>query len=72
MRKEKMKTKIIKLTDRYYEKIMRHEVEAPVQIIESIRHGKDAEEEFMKHYRQGRKDERTIQKGELMQSFNPD
>lgn len=51
---------------------MRHEVEAPIQIIESIRHGKDAEEEFMKHYRQGRKDERAIQKGELMQSFNPD
>ena len=66
-----MKTLIIKLTDKCYEKIMRHEVE-PIQIIEYIRHGKDAEEEFMKHYRQGREDERAIQKGELMQSFNPD
>lgn len=67
-----MKTLIIKLTDKYYEKIMRYEVEAPIQIIESIRQGKDAEEEFMKHYRQGREDEKAIQKGELMQSFNPD
>lgn len=67
-----MKTLVIKLTDKCYEKIMRHVYEGPVQIIESIRHGKDAEEEFMKHYRQGRKDERAIQKGELMQSFNPD
>lgn len=67
-----MKALIIKLTDKYYEKIMRYEVEAPTQIIESIRHGKDPEEEFMKHYRQGREDERAIQKGELMQSFIPD
>lgn len=67
-----MRTLIIKLTDQYYKKIMRHEVEALIQIIESIRHGKDAEEEFMKHYRQGREDERAIQKGELMQSFDPD
>ena len=51
---------------------MRHFYKGPVQIIESIRHGKNAEEEFMKHYRQGREDERAIQKGELMQSFNPD
>lgn len=51
---------------------MRYEILLPVQIGESIRHGKDATEEFMKHYRQGREDERAIQKGELMQSFNPD
>ena len=67
-----MKTLIIKLTDNCYEKVMRYEISLPVQIGESIRHGKDAEEEFMKHYRQGREDERAIQKGELMQSFNPD
>jgi hypothetical protein len=67
-----MKTLIIKLTDSCYEKVMRYEVEAPTQIIESIRQGKDAIEEFMKHYRQGRKDERAIQEGRLMQSFNPD
>lgn len=29
-------------------------------------------EENMRHYRQGREDERALQKGELMQSFNPD
>ena len=33
---------------------------------------KEEEEKIMKHYRQGREDERAIQKGELMQSFNPD
>lgn len=67
-----MKTLVIKLTDNCYEKVMRYEISLPVQIGESIRHGKDATEEFMKHYRQGREDERAIQKGELMQSFNPD
>lgn len=67
-----MKALIIKLTDNCYEKVMRHEILLPVQIGESIRHGKDATEEFMKHYRQGREDERAIQKGELMQSFNQD
>ena len=33
---------------------------------------KEEEEQIMKHYRQGREDERAIQKGEIMQSFNPD
>lgn len=30
------------------------------------------EEEYMKHYIQGRKDERAIQEGRMMQTFSPD
>ena len=55
-----MKTLVIKLTDKCYERVMRHLYKGPVQIIESIRHGKNAEEEFMKHYRQGREDEARL------------
>ena len=32
----------------------------------------DAGEEFMKHYRQGREDEKAEANGTLMQAFNPD
>lgn len=31
-----------------------------------------AEDVYMRHYEQGRKDERAIQNGTLMQAFNPD
>lgn len=67
-----MKQIVIKITDAFYEKVMRYEVNAPVQLIEAVRQGKELSEVVMEHYRQGRKDERLIQKGELMQSFDPD
>lgn len=67
-----MKQIVIKITDAFYEKVMRYEVNAPIQLIEAVRQGKELSEVVMEHYRQGRKDERLIQKGELMQSFDPD
>lgn len=67
-----MKQIVIKITDTFYEKVMRYEVNAPVQLIEAVRQGKELSEVVSEHYRQGREDERAIQKGELMQSFNPD
>lgn len=67
-----MKQIVIKITDAFYEKVMRYEVNAPVQLIEAVRQGKELSEVVMEHYRQGREDERLIQKGELMQSFDPD
>lgn len=67
-----MKQIVIKITDTFYEKVMRYKVNAPVQLIEAVRQGKELSEVVMEHYRQGREDERRIQKGELMQSFDPD
>ena len=67
-----MKQIVIKITDAFYEKVMRYEVNAPVQLIEAVRQGKELSEVVMEHYRQGREDERLIQKGELLQSFDPD
>lgn len=67
-----MKQIVIKITDTFYEKVMRYEVNAPVQLIEAVRQGKELSEVVSEHYRRVRKDERLIQKGELMQSFNPD
>lgn len=67
-----MKQIVIKITDTFYEKVMRYEVNAPVQLIEAVRQGKELSEVVMEHYRQGREDEKMIQKGELMQSFKPD
>ena len=34
--------------------------------------GGDIDEMCMKHYRQGREDERAFQNGELMQAFDPE
>ena len=67
-----MKKIVIKITDAFYEKVMRYEVNAPVQLIEAVRQGKELSEVVMEHYRQDREDERLIQKGELIQSFDPD
>lgn len=67
-----MKQIVIKITDAFYEKVMRYEVNAPTQLIEAVRQGKELSEVVMEHYRRGREDERLIQKGELMQSFNTD
>ena len=67
-----MKQIVIKITDTFYEKVMRYEVNAPTQLIEAVRQGKELSEVVMEHYRQGREDERLFQKGELMQSFDPD
>ena len=67
-----MKQIVIKITDTFYEKVMRYEVNAPVQLIEAVRQGKELSEVVSEHYRRGREDERLIQKGELMQSFDPD
>lgn len=36
--------------------------------IEALKNKRDFEKEYMKHYEQGRKDERAIQNGELLQS----
>lgn len=67
-----MKQIVIKITDAFYEKVMRYEVNAPVQLIEAVRQGKELSEVVSEHYRRVREDERLIQKGELMQSFDPD
>lgn len=67
-----MKQIVIKITDAFYEKVMRYEVNAPIQLIEAVRQGKELSEVVSEHYRRGREDERLIHKGKLMQSFNPD
>ena len=36
-----MKQIVIKITDAFYEKVMRHEVNAPTQLIEAVRQGKE-------------------------------
>lgn len=50
----------------------RDNLEKLKQEIEAVRQGKELSEVVSEHYRRGREDERLIQKGELMQSFNPD
>lgn len=36
-----MKQIVIKITDAFYEKVMRYEVNAPIQLIEAVRQGKE-------------------------------
>ena len=52
----------------FYAELLGYHIEALNKAIEALKNERDFEKEYMKHYAQGRKDERAILNGELFQS----